>query len=205
MSVHTTDIDLLDHTDDPDNDIVLPTDGVNTPPDIASSTEHVISTQPVSTDHDDTTMSTTSSILIDVTQTDSTDTGETTELVAETTAMDEVKTTALPISTDHEDIMSTTDAMLTQTDSTDTADTTEDDLLQTTGQIDEVQTTAVVGSDVAQPEISTTENVDDFIADGEALGAGSGDSEVMATDSAVIVRPFIGLTVVLAFAMLTFM
>ena len=205
MSIYTTDIDLLDHTDDPDN--VLPTTGMNTPSDITSSTDHIISTQPISTDHDDTTMSTTNNILIDVTQTDNADTGETTELVdlLKTTAMDEIKATTQPISTDHEDTMSTTNGILidaTQTDGTDTEEATELVDMLNTATMDEVKTTAAItGSDITQPELPATENLNDFSADGEGLlGADSGED--MATAGAMIISPIIDLIIALAFVML---
>ena len=224
MSTPTTDNDILDHTDYlPITTIedATPTTAMHTSSGIASSTDLNIPTQPISTDHEDT-MSTTNNVPTEMIQTDSTNTGETTEdELLQTTS---VSSTTSDIVTDviHTDftdtrettedellqttaIFSTTSDMVidvTHTDSTDTEETTEDELLQTTA-MDEVQTTTAGGSDVtAQPEVSATENSNDFTA---GLEMGTGTEVIIVNDGAVITSPTIGLIILaLALVKLTF-
>ena len=194
----STDIDPLDHTTDLDSVNTLPT---TTPSDIAFSTDHVISTQPISTDREDA-MSTTTDVQIDVTQTDITDTvGDTTEMddLLVTTAVDEGEATTPPNPNDHDSTVSTTTNGIlidvTQTDSTDRAETTGDDLLLST---DEVNTSGTFGSDITQPEVSDAEDVNDVTADrGEGLGA-AGPNE--ATAGAMVISATTGLVTAIAFA-----
>ena len=189
----STDIDPLDHTTDLDSINTLPT---TTPSDIAFSTDHVTSTQPISTDREDT-MSTTTDVQIDVTQTDITDTvGDTTELddLLVTTAVDEGEATT---PSDHDSTVSTTSGIqidVTQTDITDTAETTRDDLPLGTDEVNTSYTTDIFGSDITQPD---AEVVNDVTAEGERLGAGGTDE---ATAGAMVISATTGLVITVAFA-----
>lgn len=187
---------------------------MNTPSDIASdsSIDHVMSTEPITTDNEDT-MPTTSD-MIDVTQTENNDIRETTEPDSLMTTA--VEATTQPIS-DREDTVSTTIDMI-QTDSTDIGETTEldDSLIATaveattqsistdredttnggvmqTDSTDTAETTEddspmeevqTTEVDVTQLEVSVTEDVDD----GSSFTA-DGESERLGADSGEVFAP----------------
>ena len=160
---------------------------MSTPSDMMSSSEHVISTQPIPTDLEGT-MSTTSDVLIETTQIESTDTIETNELERTTAAMDDMKTTTLPISTDPVDTTTTNDVLIDvmQTDSTDTEETNEvEDMLMTTV-MDELEATTPPMSTDQEETISTTNNVliDVAQTDGTDIIAGNTEDDFLWTSTA---------------------